>query len=157
VPMPASVRCRQGSQTEDVAELRLLIELRAVRRLTARGLSDQELALVTARADATLREARRADVAGYVRADTAFHLCLLRLTGGPALCDVARLLLAPGRVSPPGAEESRYLTADAREHGQLIGMVADGMVSAADDLLRLHLSRLAIGRPEPDVINAAGA
>jgi DNA-binding GntR family transcriptional regulator len=155
--MPASVRSREGSHAEDVAGLRLLIELRAVRRLATRGLSEQELALVTRRADATLREARRTDVAGYLRADTAFHLCLLQLTGGPAVSDVARLLLAPGRVGPPRAEESRYLMADAREHGQLIEVVTDGMVSAAGDLLRLHLSRLATACPEPHAIDAAGA
>jgi DNA-binding GntR family transcriptional regulator len=134
----------------DLAELRLLIELPALRRLADRGLSDQELVLVTKLADATMRPARGGDVPGYLRADMVFHLCLLELSGDPAVAEIARPLLAPrpGRA-PRGAELGRLMATKAREHRELVGLLADGMVSAADDLLRLHLSRLAAGRPPP--------
>jgi DNA-binding GntR family transcriptional regulator len=162
--MPASVRCRAGSRPDDLTELRLLIELSAVRKLADRGLSDYERALATKRADATVREARRADSSGYLRADTAFHLCLVDLTGDPALCDVARPLLAAGQVSAPGAETThRRMAREAREHCQLVAMIADGLVGAVDHLLRLHLSGLAVGWPAPtdvaqlDSVSPAGA
>ncbi len=78
------------------------------------------------------------------------HLCLLELTGDPALSEVARLLLAPDPLHAPRAEESVDLMAcEAREHRELVDMLADGMVSAADDLLRLHLSRRPTGRTAP--------
>jgi DNA-binding GntR family transcriptional regulator len=148
--MAASVRYLVATRREDLAELRLLIELPALRRLADRGLSDEELALVRQLAEATARAARGGDVLGYLRADMVFHLSLLELTGDPALSDVARILLAPERASAPDAQKSNDLMArEAREHNELIGMFADGMVAAADHLLRTHLARLPAGGPTP--------
>jgi DNA-binding GntR family transcriptional regulator len=132
-----------ATQPADLAELRLLIELPALRKLVDRGLSDEELGLARKLADITMRAARRGDLLGYQRADMAFHLCLLELTGDPALSDLGRLVLAPDCVCAASAEESKLLLArDAREHAELVGMFPDAMVRAADHLLRLHLSRL---------------
>jgi len=139
-----------ATQPADLAELRLLIELAALRRLADRGLCGEELALVGNLADATVRAARGGDMPGYLRADTAFHLCLMGLTGEPAVCEVARLLLAPELESAPGADESDlFMVREAREHAELVGMLAGGMVSAADHLLRLHLSRRSAGATAP--------
>jgi DNA-binding GntR family transcriptional regulator len=89
-----------------------------------------------------MRSARRGDVPGYLQADMTFHLCLLELTGDPALSEIARLLLASGPVHEPSAQESRDLMARAaREHHELVDALADDRLSAADDLLRRHLSR----------------
>ncbi len=150
--MAASITGRVPSQREDLAELRLLLELSAVRRLADRGLSDRELALVNQLADATIRAARSRDVEGYLQAEMIFHRCLLELTGDPALSDIAQLLLAsgPGR-SPRGDESIRLMAREAHEHRELASMLADGRVSSADHLLRTHLSRLpasgqAVGR-----------
>jgi len=138
------------TQPRDLTELRLLVELSALRKLAYRGLSDQELAVIRKLADATLRSARSSDVLGYLRADTVFHLYLLDLTGDPALSEVARLLLAPGPVPAPRIKESGHLmAAGAREHCELVNMLADDMVNAADDLLRHHVSRLWVDRPAP--------
>jgi DNA-binding GntR family transcriptional regulator len=134
----------------DLAELRVLVELSAVRKLASRGLSDQEHALVRKLADATLRAARNGDVPGYVRADVVFHLGLLELTADPALSEVAPVLLAAGRVGASTADLPGYLLRrEAREHRELVGMIADGMVSAVDHLLRLHLSRQADSQEAP--------
>jgi DNA-binding GntR family transcriptional regulator len=148
------------TQPVDLAELRLLIELPALRKLADRGLSDREFALAKKLADATMRSARRGDVAGYLQADMTFHLYLLELGGDPALADIARLLLAPAPVGAARPAEQGYLMARAaREHAELAGTLADGVVNAADDLLRQHLSRLLAGReaavrhdgPEPGI------
>ncbi len=148
--MVASICCRYPSRPEDVAELRLVLELPAVRGLADRGLSDQELALVKRLADATLRAARSGDVLSYLQADVVFHLCLLQLTGDAALAEIARLLVARDpRRSPRLEELSRLMTREAREHVELASMLGDGMVSAADHLLRTHLSRLSAGGPAP--------
>ena len=139
------------TQPRDLTELRLLVELPALRKLADRGLSDQELAIVRKLAEATLRSARGGDVLGYLRADMVFHLYLLELTGDPALSEVARLLLAPGGLPAPRIEESGHLmAAGAREHCELVNMLIDDMVSAADDLLRHHVSRLWIDGPAPE-------
>ena len=146
--MAAPVRCLAGTQPEDIAELRLLLELPALRKLADRGLSDQELELVRKLASATMRAARSGDVLSYLQADIAFHRCLLELTGDPALSDIARLMLAQDRVCPPDGEGSEQIMArDATEHGELVGMLGDGMVSDADHLVRLHLARPSASRP----------
>jgi DNA-binding GntR family transcriptional regulator len=124
------------------------MELPAIRKLADRGLSDEELALIRKLADATMGPARRGDVAGFRRADVHFHLCLLELTADPAVRDIARLVLAADPVHAARAGGSGHLMAhEAREHRELAGLLAEGLVSAADELLRLHLSRPSSGRP----------
>jgi DNA-binding GntR family transcriptional regulator len=148
--MVARVRCCAGTHPRDVTGLRLLIELPAVRKLADRGLSDQELAVARKLANATLRAALRGDVPGYRQADMVFHLHLLELTGDPALAGVARVLLAGDRGHAPRAgEPGRPMAAGAREHCELVSMLAGDLVNAADDLLRHHISRQWLGRPGP--------
>jgi DNA-binding GntR family transcriptional regulator len=138
------------TQPRDLTELRLLVELPALRKLADRGLSDQELAVVRKLADATMRSARSGDVLGYLRADMVFHLYLVELTGDPALSEVARLLLAPVPMPAPSIWECGHLiAAGAREHRELVNMLTDDLVNAADDLLRHHLSRPWVDRPAP--------
>jgi DNA-binding GntR family transcriptional regulator len=140
--MAATVGRPAVIQPRELTELRVLLELPALRKLADRGLSDQELAVVRKLADATMRSARSGDVLGYLHADMVFHLYLLELTGDAALSEVARVLLAgsPGPASP--AEPSGHLMAAAREHYELVNLLTDDLVNAADDLLRQHVSRL---------------
>jgi DNA-binding GntR family transcriptional regulator len=158
----ATIRYRAAAHAEDLTDFRLLIELPAVRRLADRGLSDQELAHVQQLADATMRAARSGDLLGYLRADTVFHLCLLELASDPALCEVARLLLTPDRTCTARVSDC-LMAREAREHSELAGLLADGMVSQADHLLRLHRSWLSADRPAaarlagPESISAQGA
>jgi DNA-binding GntR family transcriptional regulator len=150
----AVTRCHPpATLPADLGELRLLAELPAVRRLADRGLSDEEHALARKLADATLRAARDGDVPGYVRADMAFHLGLLGLTADRALSQMAQVLL----TAAPKAELPGYLmTLEAREHRELAGLLADGMMSAADHLLRLHISRRASSRNTPSRLAETG-
>jgi DNA-binding GntR family transcriptional regulator len=145
--MTASMRHFPAALPADLTELRVLVELAAVRRLARRGLSDDEAALAAKLAGATVRTARSGNLPGYLRADVAFHLGLLELTADPVLWEVAPVLVAGDGPGPARAELPRDLMArEAREHRELVRMLADGMVSAADHLLRRHLSRLTDGR-----------
>jgi DNA-binding GntR family transcriptional regulator len=145
--MAATVGCPAAIQPRELTELRLLLELSALRKLADRGLSDQELAVIRKLADATMQSARSGDVLGYLQADMVFHLYLPELTGDRALSEVARVLLARGPRHAPCAEESGHLmAAGAREHYELVNMLTDDMGNAADDLLRHHVSRIWVGR-----------
>jgi DNA-binding GntR family transcriptional regulator len=93
-------------------------------------------------ANATMRSAFRGDILGYLQAEMKFHLHVLELTGDRALLEVAHALLAPNPQHVPCAEECGPLVAArARDHSQLVTMLTDDMMSAADDLLRQHVSR----------------
>jgi DNA-binding GntR family transcriptional regulator len=141
--------CRfDATASRDLIELRLLVELTGLRKLAERGISDQELAAVRELAEATLRLARTGDVLGYREADMVFHMWLLELTGDPALPEIARLVLPAGRGEPRRRQESRQLmVTGAYEHSELVNMLGDDMLSAADDLLRHHISGPPAGRP----------
>jgi DNA-binding GntR family transcriptional regulator len=139
--MAATVGRPAGTQPRGLSELRVLLELPALRKLADRGLSDQELAVVRKLADATMRSARSGDALGYLQADMVFHLYLLELTGDPALAEVARVLLARSPGPAPRAEPPGHLMAAAREHYELVNLLTDDLVNAADDLLRHHVSR----------------
>jgi DNA-binding GntR family transcriptional regulator len=129
------------SQRWDPAELRLLIELAALRKLADRGLSDDELAVGRRLAGATVRPARDGDARGYLRADMTFHGYLLELAGDRARSEVARLLLARSTEPGPdaGQEPGRRMAAGASEHGEIVDLLADDRATAAADLLRHHL------------------
>jgi DNA-binding GntR family transcriptional regulator len=153
--MAATTTYLPAPHPADLAKLRLLVELPALRQLAVRGLSDLEIEIARKLADATMAAARSGDGRRYWQADTAFHRCLLELAAGPALREVAHVLAAAGTGSAPRCEPRQLLILAAREHRELVGLLADGRVSAADHLLRWHQSRRADrttawpGRPEP--------
>jgi hypothetical protein len=155
--MATRFRRSATTQPRDLTELRLLVELSALRKLADRGLSERELTVIRKLADTTMRSAGSGDVLGYLQADMVFHLHLLELTGDPALSGVARLLLAPDPGHAPRADESGHpMAAGAREHYELVNMLTYDTVNAVDELLRRHVSRPAAGRKTPAPGSPAG-
>jgi DNA-binding GntR family transcriptional regulator len=131
----------QATQPEGVTDLRLLVELSALRKLAERGFSRRQLSAVRALAESAMRSARSDDVLGYLQADLAFHQYLVDLAGDAELSAVARLVLAASPVHAQRAHESgQVMAASAREHRDLVNKLADEMVGAAEDLLRHHIS-----------------
>jgi DNA-binding GntR family transcriptional regulator len=157
--MAVTVRDFGAVPVGELVELRLLIELSALRRLADRGLSDHELALVRRLAEDTMRSARIGDRLGYLRADAVFHRCLLELPGDPSVAQIAPFLVAAGESRVPGLP----LAHEAREHRELAVLLADGTVSAVDHLARAHLSRLSAdwtvpaGFARPRLVSCAGS
>jgi DNA-binding GntR family transcriptional regulator len=129
VPVPA-----------DLTELRLLIEVGALRRLADRGLSDQERAACRTRAHATVLAARDHDPPCYSQAAEQFHQYLLDMSGDHA---AARLGWTLNAIAPPcgpvSEQDAQRLLAPALEHWQLLDLLADDRVSVACELLRRHL------------------
>lgn len=145
--MATEVRCPGDIQAQDLIELRLLVELRALRRLADRGLRDRELRVMRELANATMRSAFSRDIPGYLLADLNFHLYLLESTGDRALLEVALPLLGANPRHVPCAEEcGLVVAAGACDHSQLVTLLTDDMMGAADDLLRQHVPRSLVGR-----------
>jgi DNA-binding GntR family transcriptional regulator len=150
--MATGARYPTTPQPPDLTELRLLVELPALRKLVERGLRDEELTVIRKLADATVRSALSGDAAGYLKADTDFHIGLLELAGDPALPEIGRTLLAAGDGDPPWPEEAgHFMRTGASEHSELVNMLAGDMGGMAGDLLRRHISQPApapLTRPE---------
>jgi DNA-binding GntR family transcriptional regulator len=132
------------------AELRTLIELAALRELADRGLTDAELSVSRRLARATVRSARRGDLAGYLESDAAFHLHLLGLAGDPVRTEVGRLLLGTRAAPwPAGGDPAQRMDTAAGEHGEIVALLADDMIGAASELLRHHVAGDFPGPGEP--------
>jgi DNA-binding GntR family transcriptional regulator len=136
------------AELREMIELRLLVEIPAVRKVADQGVSDSELAALQRLAAATMACARDGDILGYINADLAFHLYLLELAGNRQLVEVVRVLRSRSRLyGLRDSDFARFMRQNAREHLDLVGLIADGRVSAIDDLLRRHLSAIAAGWP----------
>jgi len=136
------------AELREMIELRLLMEIPAVRKVTEQGLSDSELAALGRLAAATMAPARDGDILGYINADLTFHLYLLELAGNRQLVDVVRVLRSRSRLH--GLRDSdfaRFMRQNAREHLDLVDLLGEGSASAVDDLLRRHLSAITTGWP----------
>jgi DNA-binding GntR family transcriptional regulator len=136
------------AELREMIELRLLVEIPAVRKVADRGVSDSELAALERLARATMAPARRDDILGYINADLAFHLYLLQLAGNQQLVEVVRILRSRSRLHGLRDEDSApFMLQSAREHLHLVNLLAEGRVSAVDDLLRGHLSGITASWP----------
>jgi DNA-binding GntR family transcriptional regulator len=139
--MATGITALGTAQRAEPIDLRSLLQLTAIRKLADRGLSGEETEDIRRLARATVRSAASGDVHGYLQADIVFHLRLLDLLGDPLLSGTARLLLAPRPEGVLGCGQAgQDITLAARQHIELICLIADEMVSEAEDLLRLHLS-----------------
>jgi DNA-binding GntR family transcriptional regulator len=131
------------AELREMIELRMLVEIPAVRQVADRGVSDAELATLERLAEATMTPAKDRDTLGYINSDLAFHLYLLGLVGNGELVEVVRILRSRSRLHELREEDcAPFMLENAREHLDLVGLLADGRVSAVDDLLRRHISRI---------------
>jgi DNA-binding GntR family transcriptional regulator len=131
------------AELREMIELRMLVEIPAVRQVADRGVSEAELATLERLAEATMTPAQDRDILGYINSDLAFHLYLLGLSGNGQLVEVVRILRSRSRLHELREEDCPpFMLENAREHLDLVDLVADGRVSAVDDLLRGHISRI---------------
>ncbi|UGY94256.1 GntR family transcriptional regulator [Streptomyces gobiensis] len=120
----------------ELGEVRALLEVPTVLRL-ARVLPAERWQALRPLADLTVTRAARGDRAGYADADRAFHAGLLELTGNRQLVLVAEDLRR--RAQRPVGRASDLLAA-ASEHVALIDALCAGDATAAERVLRAHLS-----------------
>ncbi|QJU55121.1 GntR family transcriptional regulator [Herbiconiux sp. KACC 21604] len=130
-----------AAQLAQLLDLRLLIEVPITARIAARGLSDQEYAALLDLADATKAAVEDLDFTGHVVADQHFHLSLLALAGNTEVVETIRVLRSRSRLSGLGREEKRpLLLRSAAEHGELVQLLRDREVDAAERLIGEHIA-----------------
>lgn len=134
------VVCRDARELAELAEVRALIEVPVMLRL-ARGVPAGRWAEFRALAEAATVPAGRADRAGYVIADRAFHGALLGLAGNRQLVrtadDLHRRAQWP-RVSGSSSCRRAGLLAHAAAHTELLDALAARDLALVESLVRDH-------------------
>ncbi|MET8471438.1 GntR family transcriptional regulator [Streptomyces sp. NPDC006422] len=124
---------RSDRELAELAEVRVLVEVPVVTRL-ARTVAPARWAELRPLARATVVAAGAGDRAGYAEADRAFHRALLAFAGNDQVVRVADELQR--QVGWAMCD----MAVDAVQHGVLLDALEAGDVSAADTVLRTHLS-----------------
>lgn len=136
---------------DELTELRALIEVPTMARVADRAAREQ-LDELRPLAEELNRTAESGAIREFVAADTQFHLRLLGLAGNSHLVETVRDLRGRTRLwGLAQLAESGRLVATAREHGELLDLLAEGNREGAMDLMARHIGHVRgvwAGRPE---------
>jgi DNA-binding GntR family transcriptional regulator len=138
--------------TRAIVEVRQILEVAAVRRLTG-ALTEAALADLRALADQIVETAGQGDLSSYLAADTAFHLTLLGLAGNARLTAIVADLRSQTRmVGLAGMVDTEQLRTSATEHHELLDLLEGGDEERVAELLHHHIGHALgwwSGLPEP--------
>ena len=124
---------------DEISELRLMLEVPAMRVVVERAKDEQLEAFEEVVAEIEAR-AEAADVAGFLVADREFHLGLLELLGNRRLVAIVRQLRDLTRlVGITELAREGNLTASAREHRDILDALRARDADKAEALMRTHL------------------
>jgi DNA-binding GntR family transcriptional regulator len=125
---------------DELSELRALIEVPTVARITAAGVAPSVLESLRPLA-ATIEEAAAAgDLITHVAADMEFHLRLLAVGGNSHLVETVRSLRSRSRIyGLRKLADQGELVPSAREHAALLDLIEAGDVDGAERLMDRHI------------------
>jgi DNA-binding GntR family transcriptional regulator len=139
-----------GKDLDELSELRALIEVPTVRRLAEAGVAPDVLAGLRPLATEIEAAAARGDLIAHVTADLEFHLRLLALAGNRQLVETVRSLRARSRIyGLRSLAERDALVPSAREHAELLDLLAAGDADGAEALMRRHIGHVRTIWAEP--------
>lgn len=122
-----------------LTEVRMLLEVPPMSTI-AGTLNDETATELRVLADRIVAAARTARFDEYLAADTAFHLRVLECTGNRILVDTVNELRQQTRlVGLAHLADSDALIATAREHAELVDLLAAGDGAGAEILMRRHI------------------
>ncbi len=130
-------------ELDEMLELRFLLEVPAVAKVTRSGIGPEDAARLHELAGVTVEAARNQDFAGHVAADIAFHVALLELGGNEQLVALVRSLRSRSRLfglSSPA--KTQFLLETADEHERIVELVGAGDVAVAERFLRHHIAHV---------------
>ncbi|PRA12172.1 GntR family transcriptional regulator [Arthrobacter sp. MYb211] len=125
---------------QEVYDLRMLIEVEAVRRVALRGISDETCGQLRKLVDSTVRVAESGDVVEYLEVDQEFHVELVKILGNRRWVGIIENLRDQSRIN--GAyhlQERGLLTESAQEHRDIIDAVTQGDSRRVVELMTRHL------------------
>lgn len=134
---------QSDADLDEIADLRELIEVPVVRRVAEAGAAPEDLDRLRVLARGIEEAAASGDVTAHAAIDMDFHLALLALAGNSHVVETVRSLRARSRIY--GARQladAGTLTHSAREHAQLVDLVAARDAGGAEDLMRRHIGHV---------------
>ncbi|TNC25464.1 GntR family transcriptional regulator [Amycolatopsis alkalitolerans] len=125
---------------DELSELRALIEVPTVRRITEAGVDPAVIERLRPLAVAIEDAAAAGDLITHVKVDMEFHLGLLAESGNPHLVETVRSLRARSRIYGLRSLADRgELVPSSHEHAELLDLVAAGDASGAEALMDRHI------------------
>jgi DNA-binding GntR family transcriptional regulator len=137
------VREPSDEELDELAELRMLLEVPTVRRLAEIGVPPERIAELRVLAERIESAAAENDLITHLKADLDFHCRLLGLTGNKHLVEMVRSLKARSRIGG-----LRKLAADgqlvptAHEHAEILDLIAARDADGAERLMRNHIGHV---------------
>lgn len=127
---------------DEIAQLRSWLEASAM-HIAAERLHGTSLDDYRELADRIVSTAAQGDLEGYLAADSAFHLALLKLVGNERLVElVAELRRQTRMVGLAGLRQTEVLQESAREHHRLLDLLAEGRGDAAEQFMSRHIGHV---------------
>ncbi|WP_236792979.1 GntR family transcriptional regulator [Amycolatopsis sp. GM8] len=125
---------------DDLSELRALIEVPTVRRITEAGVDPAVIERLRPLATAIEEAAAAGNLITHVKADLEFHLGLLAEAGNSHLVETVRSLRARSRIyGLRSLADAGELVPSSHEHAELLDLVAAGDADGAEALMRRHI------------------
>jgi DNA-binding GntR family transcriptional regulator len=126
----------------EIIEIRTMLEAPAMAALTEK-ISPKEMPRWRALADRISAHAAAGDLTGFIEADRDFHLGLLNLHGNGRLVEmVTELRLQTRMVGLAKMTNTPELTAAAREHHQILDLIASDDAEALRSLIANHFGHV---------------
>ena len=122
----------------EVYELRMLIEVDAVRRVAERGVSDDEAVWLRTLCEAIIDAGEQRDAVEYLEADQRFHVGMVSLLGNSRLTLIVENLRDQSRING-GYDEIDLIEKSVLEHRAITEAVVAGDPVLAGELMIKHL------------------
>ncbi|MFE0156681.1 GntR family transcriptional regulator [Nonomuraea sp. NPDC059007] len=133
------IRVMTEADLDQIIQIRLMLEVPAVREIAARGLVD-DFAPLRDLAARTEEAAMTGDWVGFLGTDRELHLTLLGHLGNPRLVDIVAQLRDQGRLyGLDHVAGTQDFIESTREHDALLDAVESGKADEAAELMSTHL------------------
>jgi DNA-binding GntR family transcriptional regulator len=127
---------------QEIAEVRLMLEPPAMRRLAGR-FRDEHMPELRDLAERIVATAREGDLGSYLEADTAFHLRLLTLLGNRRLKQIVADLRSRTRlIGLVGLIDTDELKQSADEHHVILDLLGAGDGEQAESVTARHIGHV---------------
>lgn len=137
------VREPSASELDELAELRMLVEVPTVRRIAEVGVDGKQLDALRQLAQGIETAAREGDLIAHVTIDLEFHCQLLALSGNSQLVEFVRSLKTRSRI--PGLKdllERGMLVPSSQEHAEILDLIAARDADGAERVARHHIGHV---------------